>query len=468
VSSVTTVIVVRHGQSEGNVSRQLSSAAPGSPLTDAGRAQAAQVGRALASSPDHPVPTHVYSSPLLRTRQTAALIAEQLGVADVALVPGVREFELGRCEGSADDDDWALVDAVFDSWLDGDLERSVPEAETGRRLVERAHAALDGVADDHPGGTVVVVSHGGVMSITLPRLASNVPDDRARGSGVPNCGVVRLRRDDTGWQLLSWPSRAPQLGGSEHPGDLTRLVDVAEAERNAPPAHPGVGAEYEQVGGVWCARLPIDQPWATQASLAGQDGPVPPSRLFAVRDWLEQRSPHAWHLVVGEREAPRVAVHAGLVEVGRHGAWVCETAPTTTVPHGVEIDVPRDLEEFLGVYGEQLRPVVEPYLDDPDRELVVLRVDGVTVACARLVDLAGTTYVGGVTVLPHRRGEGWGLAVSAAATRRALQRSPIAWLHCEDDVSGLYARLGYARVTTHVHLAPPARTSTAAPDAPAG
>jgi hypothetical protein len=44
--------------------------------------------------------------------------------------------------------------------------------------------------------------------------------------------------------------------------------------------------------------------------------------------------------------------------------------------------------------------------------------------------------------------------MSALATRRALQRSPIAWLHCEDELSGLYSRLGYRRVTTHVHLGP--------------
>ena len=85
-----------------------------------------------------------------------------------------------------------------------------------------------------------------------------------------------------------------------------------------------------------------------------------------------------------------------------------------------------------------------------------MRHDGRAVACARLRDLAGTTYVGGITVLPELRGRGWGRAVSALATRRALQRSPLAWLHCEDAVSGLYAGLGYRRVTTHVHLARPA------------
>jgi hypothetical protein len=82
------------------------------------------------------------------------------------------------------------------------------------------------------------------------------------------------------------------------------------------------------------------------------------------------------------------------------------------------------------------------------------------IGCARLLDLAGTTYVGGVTVLPGRRGEGLGRLVSALGTRRASQRSPVAWLHCADDpdrLSAVYAGLGYQRVATHAQLSPATR-----------
>ena len=41
----------------------------------------------------------------------------------------MREFELGECEGSGADADWARVDAVFDAWLDGDLEVALPGPE---------------------------------------------------------------------------------------------------------------------------------------------------------------------------------------------------------------------------------------------------------------------------------------------------------------------------------------------------
>ena len=454
-----TIVVMRHGQSEANVRRRLSAAAPGEPLTERGRAQAGQAAARLA---DRNV-ARVYCSPLLRAQQTAQVVAEALGAGDPVVVEGVREFELGECEGSEDDGDWARVDAVFDAWLDGDLDAGLPGAETGRDLVRRVGQALEGLADLHRGETVVVVSHGGAMSLALPWLADNVRDDRARGSGIPNCGLVELEGDGDGWRLLSWPARVPQLGGSAYPGDLVELVDRADAERNAtPPAGYHLdGAVYASVEGVACAHLPMPFAWATQASLTGLGTSVdaPPDAVVqAVTQWLEDQAPGRWHVVVGEQQAAAVAASTGLREQMRHGAWLCEEAPEVLTPQGVSgalaLEPAADVDEFLAVFGADLRPVVEGQLDLPDREFVVVRHEERPVACARLRDLAGTTYVGGITVVPDLRGRGWGRAVSALATRRALQRSPLAWLHCDDDVSGLYSALGYRRVTTHVHLGP--------------
>lgn len=454
-----TVLVLRHGQSEGNLTRRLSSAAPGGALTDLGRQQALEAARALA---DRNV-ARVYCSPLLRAQQTAAVVAQLLDVGEPVVLPGVREFELGDCEGSDTDEDWARVDAVFDAWLGADLGAALPGAETGREVVQRMRDELEGLADLHRGETVVVVSHGGIMSLALPWLAGNVADDRARGSGIANCGVVEIEGDSDGWRLLSWPVRAPQLGRSPYPGDLVELVGRADAERNSapPPGHRPAGAAYAVVHDVACAHLPIPFAWATQASLSGLGPGLAHSGrevAGAVTQWLESQAPGCWHLVVDEGQAGAVPTPTGLTEQFRLGVWVCEQPPDVLVPQGEsgppDLTPPVDVEEFLSVYGRELRAVVEGQLDLPDREFVVARQDGVAVACARLRDLAGTTYVGGITVRPELRGQGWGRAVSALATRRALQRSPLAWLHCDDDVSALYAGLGYRRVTTHVHLGP--------------
>jgi hypothetical protein len=55
-------------------------------------------------------------------------------------------------------------------------------------------------------------------------------------------------------------------------------------------------------------------------------------------------------------------------------------------------------------------------------------------------------------VLAECRGRGLGRLVSAAATSHALRQAGLAWLHCEDELSALYAPLGYRRLTTHFDL----------------
>ncbi|GAA4345766.1 bifunctional histidine phosphatase family protein/GNAT family N-acetyltransferase [Angustibacter luteus] len=461
-----TVLVLRHGQSAGNVSRRLSSAAPGGELTEHGRQQAADAAATLV---DRNI-ARVYASPLVRAQQTAQIVAETVGAGPVQLLDDVREFSLGECEGSDTDEDWARVDGLFDSWLNGHLEHALPGGESGLDVLARIRSGLEAVADQHRGETVVVVSHGGVMSMALPLIAGDVRDDRARGSGVPNCGLVEMQGDADGWSLVAWPTRSPALGSDPHPGDLAELVDRADSERNEPPPLPPdrpplPGSAYATVRGIACASLPIAQAWATQASVTGLGFTPSPGAVDEVTAWLDDHSPSAWHLVVGEHWAPEVAARHGLVEVMRHGVWVCEEVAgepdvlADVRAEGLTLEPAADVAEFVSVFGADLAPIVEGQLDLPDRAFPVLRHDGRVVGCARLRDLAGTTYVGGITVLREFRGRGWGLALSALATRSALQRSPIAWLHCEDTVAGLYARLGYRRVTTHVHLGPAATQS---------
>ncbi len=75
---------------------------------------------------------------------------------------------------------------VFAAWRAGDLSVGCPGAETGRDVVRRGCTAeLESVADEYRGETVLVVSHGGVIQLVLPRLATNVSTD---------CGFSRTDR----------------------------------------------------------------------------------------------------------------------------------------------------------------------------------------------------------------------------------------------------------------------------------
>ncbi len=113
----------------------------------------------------------------------------------VRVVEGAQEFSVGALAGTPDGAERAH--AVYTGWLAGDLGAGCPGAETGHEVVARLEAVLDDLRDLHRGETVVLVTHGGVMTVAAARLCRGAPPDLA-GSRVPNCarrgGRGRLRR----------------------------------------------------------------------------------------------------------------------------------------------------------------------------------------------------------------------------------------------------------------------------------
>lgn len=179
-------------------------------LTENGRAQAMALAERLAGERV----AAVFTSTLGRAEQTGQIIADQLGVAAQEL-PGVQEYNIGDLVGSQDQ---AAVDSVFESWVAGDLAAAYPNGESGADLVARFGTALEEVADSYRGETVVVVSHGGVMAVAIPRLAGRATPDLLAARWLPHCAIARVDVDADGWALRHWP-------GSADPDVATEAVD---------------------------------------------------------------------------------------------------------------------------------------------------------------------------------------------------------------------------------------------------
>jgi broad specificity phosphatase PhoE len=157
--SVTTFYLIRHGDTAA-IDRYLAGRAAGTPLTDAGRAQAARMVERL-----HHVPlTAVAASPLERTQQTAAPLAADHGIA-LTTVPDLNEVDFGAWTGAtfaavAGDDLWRRYNAV----------RSLTPPERGELMLHVQLRAVQAVLDLHaqyPDGSVAVVSHGDVIRSLL-------------------------------------------------------------------------------------------------------------------------------------------------------------------------------------------------------------------------------------------------------------------------------------------------------------
>lgn len=185
------VILARHGETE--YESEYMGAAGGS-LTALGRAQARDLGERLRSSSV----TAVYCSELSRGVQTAEIAAALLGL-PVTVRVGIHEYPAGDYLGRPYDA--KFFDAMVTSWLAGDLAVQVPGGESGDQVADRVLQVLEDLVRRHPGETVLVVSHGGVVLALMGRLAPGSTMAPRSGLEVANGSSYVLERDADGWQV---------------------------------------------------------------------------------------------------------------------------------------------------------------------------------------------------------------------------------------------------------------------------
>src|SRR5579883_1652916 len=176
-SLCTRFILVRHGESVGNRDRKFTTSHL-SPLTATGREQARAAARWIAQRFK---PDLVVVSPYLRTRQTGAIIADQLGLA-IEVEEDLRERHMGILAGQPYPN--IVSDPTFDRerfWL-----WRPAGGENFEEVRMRAGRVLDRLAQSHRGRELVVVSHGGVMTALWAHASGSWGKAR-----VPrNCGII--------------------------------------------------------------------------------------------------------------------------------------------------------------------------------------------------------------------------------------------------------------------------------------
>lgn len=151
----TTTLLLRHGETSHTVEKRFSGLGGADPgLTAEGERQAKAVAERLARTGGVDA---VVCSPLRRTRETAAVVAEALG-ASVREVDGFAECGFGEWDG-------LTFDEVRSGWADGlaswlaDPSAQAPGGESYQDVRRRVLRARDQVLARHPGKTVLVVTH---------------------------------------------------------------------------------------------------------------------------------------------------------------------------------------------------------------------------------------------------------------------------------------------------------------------
>ncbi|MCA1565924.1 MAG: histidine phosphatase family protein [Acidobacteria bacterium] len=185
----TRILLVRHGQSEGNAARRFGGHTA-TPLSALGRRQAEATAHALSRE----AITSLYSSALPRAVETAAPLARALKL-ELTQARAFRERSVGRMEGLTFEEAAQKFPDEYAALLRRDFDHLLLGGESYRQLLDRAASELDRVVARNAGGTIAVFSHTGTISILALHLmgALDAPTLRPVWLGTANCGIARIQ-----------------------------------------------------------------------------------------------------------------------------------------------------------------------------------------------------------------------------------------------------------------------------------
>lgn len=194
---VTTVLAVRHGETAWNRETRIQGQLD-IPLNPLGQAQARRLAQALEGQGIDAI----YASDLLRADETARIVAERLGLA-VSSEQGLRERAFGIFEGLT----WAEIEerwpAQSERWRRRDPDFGAEGGESLQGFYTRVVTAAQRLVVEHPGQTVLLVAHGGVLDC-LYRAAARQPLQAPRTWQLGNATINRLLHTPQGFSLVGW------------------------------------------------------------------------------------------------------------------------------------------------------------------------------------------------------------------------------------------------------------------------
>ncbi len=186
------MFIVRHGETDFNVQKKMQGRLD-IPLNATGHQQAKKLATRFADL----YLDAIYSSDLIRARETAATVAKMKKL-EIKLSELLRERNFGEAEGRSlveDEELKKLLDAF--GTLSPDTQwhsRLVSDSETNAEIVGRTFTYIRALALQHLGQHVLIVTHGGVMMTLLSHLGY-VPKEKALFGVLTNTAIAELQSD---------------------------------------------------------------------------------------------------------------------------------------------------------------------------------------------------------------------------------------------------------------------------------
>jgi len=201
------LLIIRHGLP---IRRELTEGAADPELAPQGREQAGHLARYLAS--EHI--DAVYASPLARARETAAPLAELLGM-EIRISPGVAEWDQNSPEYVPVEELKAANDPRWHAMLAGEWSSDESEDDFRARVLD----SVETIINDHRGQKVAVVCHGGIINGYLSHVLGL--GEFARGFFYPNyTSINRVAAASSGERSIVTVNETSHLRGTGLPMGL--------------------------------------------------------------------------------------------------------------------------------------------------------------------------------------------------------------------------------------------------------
>ena len=182
---------VRHGESEANTRHVISNRESPFGLTALGKRQAAELAESLKSIPL----TSIFSSPILRARETAEILSQKFQL-PIHITEALREYDCGILEDKSDQASWEAHRTTYQEWVLRQNFQEKPEGgESFLDIQNRFLPFIEKLTHDnlHADNHILLIGHGGLFTLMLPLVLTNIDKDFfSNGFGHTQCVTAEL------------------------------------------------------------------------------------------------------------------------------------------------------------------------------------------------------------------------------------------------------------------------------------
>jgi broad specificity phosphatase PhoE len=196
--NTTHIILIRHGESEGNAENRFGGHLPIG-LSLQGRLEAIETAKALAQEEIHAI----YSSDLLRAVETAMPLAELKNI-PIIETSAFRERNVGVLQGLLFKEAAEKFPKDYNALLQRDFDYVIHEGESYRQVLKRAAGELERILKIHRGQSVAIFAHTGTIGVMTLYLLGALNGLKLKPIWIAtaNCSITRFSIREDGFIVL--------------------------------------------------------------------------------------------------------------------------------------------------------------------------------------------------------------------------------------------------------------------------